>query len=590
MAGSVDVTFSQDEVEEAAKRKPWRTQRDFHAEIDPEEMADTALSYARAAEDGATVANLGERATRLGEESGEADSASLVNGEGRIDPLQGNDDKMDYVTGILVGAMNRALDADEKTSQRIVGPHGLDEAYGRHLSASINEWNGWQDALGEAVYKTRTWAYDTPPAVNVTYNGTSRSVTPTVGADGAALYNIDDWAPEIRERHLRAAAADAVVAADDIDEEITAYRTKLMDYAVELNAQHFDLSEGPLDLWTNEAMATWAADHLSEALNSIPPDPDETERALAGVRAILDGVYDTPYEDAFDAPGPSREMTAEELAYLQAFYGALSREDLAALGNATDYGSLGAVRGETLDAAMRTAANGVLLLTDPEAGGLDPARQRDDIPESIASYVYDYADLLTPDAWVDVPRDFDAFGQLMSRSDLAPGERFGEDLANAAIGIDSRTQYATEGYNADPVNTGTRNFLEVANRRDGLAAELMGDKDFTDRLLGAEFPKTRETYSGEEPEGPALEVDIFTRDGTWLPKGVEVGSEAAEPYADAAYNYLSYAEHAYASDPEDVSRRQIDQGTIDRLLETYGKSDPDRFGRFEDLADGPSTS
>ncbi|WP_129842947.1 hypothetical protein [Streptomyces sp. RFCAC02] len=598
MAGSVDVTFSKDEVEGAAQRKPWRTQRDFHAEIDPEEMADTAMAYARAAAGGAATEDLGERAARVAEESGEGDGAALVDGQGRIDDTVARlqKDSVDRVVGLLIGAMNRALDADEKTSQRIVGPHGLDEAYGRHLSAAINEWNGWQDALGEAVYRTRTWAYDTPPAITLTYNGTSRSVAPSAGADGAALYSIDDWAPEIRERHLRAAATDASTAADDIDEEITAYRTKLMDYAAELNGEGYDISEGPLDLWTGEAMATWAADRLAELLNTDSlaaqldpgsPDAEEINRLMAGIQGILNGVYDTPYEDEFDAPGPSREMTAEELAYLKAFYGRLSGEDLATLGVLSGGGAPGAAT--QLEEAQRTAANGVLLLTDPEAGGLDPARQRDDIPESIAPFVYDYADILTPGVHADVVRDFDGFGQLMSRSDLAPGEQFGEDLANAAIGIDSRTQYVTEGYNADPMNTGTRNFLEVANRRDGLATELMADKDFTDRLLSTEFPKFRDTYSGEEPEGPALAVDIFTRDATWLPKGVAPGSDAAAPYADAAYNYLSYAEHAYTSDPDDVSRRQIDQGTIDRLLETYGKSDPDRFGRFEDLADGPTT-
>jgi hypothetical protein len=593
MAEDTGVGFTTDDVQINAQRWPWRRQQEFHEEIDPEEMERTRQIYARAAEEGVSAGELAQRASELAGGAGARDGRSLADGEQRAGEtargLQDNGGGLAKVADLLTSAIHRAAEADEEVYNLVLGENGLEEKYRRHVDNAAEEWNRLVADIQAKVDAEGYFSFTEAPPVTITFEGKQHTITPTYPEEGVLSYyeNLGSFARSIRSRHLQAAVDDAVLTDDDITGAINAYRNRLLGYARELTAEGYDISEGPLNLWTNEEMARHASDWLSDLLANNP-NPEDIRRALAGVEGILGGVYDTPYSDQFDAPGPSRKMTEAELAYLRTFYEGMTQEELAALGRLPYHDDLSDSQAAAADEAVRVAANGILLLTNPDAGGLDPARQRDDLPLSLTNYVYDYGRYLTPATHPDTVRDYAAFGLLMGRSDLAAGERFSRDLANAAIGIDQRTEDRTEGWIANPMNTGTREFFSVALRREGLAADMMSDPDFTDRMLGTKFPEERSVYTRREDGTSELRVRSFVDEATYLPNGVDGRSEEAKPYVDSAYNYLRYVEHEYTQPPDKQNLRQVDQTVVNRLVDTYSVHYPDRFERFSRLKRDPN--
>ncbi|TDC73661.1 hypothetical protein [Streptomyces hainanensis] len=601
-----DLAFTREDVQATAGRRPWERRREFTAEIDPDDMADTAAAYARAAEEGATAANIAERATRVATEAGEWDGESLVDGQGRIRDTQQDlrPEELEGVTHVLVRAMNEAIVAEEVVAHVIEGGEppvgagelvggrearragrGLEDRYLDHLRAATTEWNGWVDALGTAVYGTRTWEYDTPPTVNVQYDGRWRQVPPSTGADGVPTYSPDHLAPEIRERHLRAAADDAVVAADDIEGAIDAYRSHLTELSMELSTRGYDLSEGPLHLFVNDDMAAWSADQLRELLanaGEYGPDRELLLQYLSGVEGVVLGVYDDEYADH---PAPARRLTDAELSYLETFYGRLDPETLAAIGRAN--WANGATTDEEMDyltnwgdAAMRFTSDGLLMLLNPEIGGHDPARDPGAVPDAVAPYVYDHAARLRGASEESVA-DFSSFGDLMGQSRVAGGQAFSEDLGRAAVAIEPLTADLRHEGSENPVNTGTRELLDVTGRRPEAAAALVGDPDFTRSLMNGHYAQPYDIWGTEWDGGREWKVVGLVERATTLPAGVDPASDQGRAHADAAYAYLSYL------DSPDASGRNNDGSLALDVHKRYAEIDPARFARFEDVGFGP---
>ncbi|GAB2902868.1 hypothetical protein [Streptomyces mayteni] len=600
-----DLAFTREDVQATAGRRPWDRRREFTAEIDPDDMADTAAAYARAAEEGATAANIAERATQVAAESGELDGESLVDGQGRIRDTQQDlrPEELEGVTNVLVRAMNEAVVAEEVVSHVIDGGQppvgagelvggpaarrpgkGLDDRYLDHLRAATTEWNGWVDALGTAVYRTRTWEYDTPPTVNVRYDGRWRQVPPSTGADGVPTYSPDHLAPEIRERHLRAAADDAVTAADDIEGAIDSYRSHLTELATELSTRGYDLSEGPLHLFVNDDMAAWSADQLRELLANAGengPDRELLMRYLSGVEGVVLGVYDDEYADH---PAPARRLTEAELSYLETFYDRLTPETLAAIGRANwTTGATTDAESSYLtnwgNAAMRFTSDGLLMLLNPDVGGHDPVRDPGAVPDALGPYVYDHAARLRG-ASLERVAEFSSFGDLMGQSRVAGGRAFSEDLARAAVAIEPLTSDVRHEVSENPVNTGTRDLLDVAGRRPEAAAALVADPDFTRSLMNNHYAQPYD-ISGTEWDGGRewKAVDLVER-ATTPPAGVDPASERGRAHADAAYAYLSYL------DSPDASGRNNDGSLTLDIYQRYAEIDPARFARFDDLGFG----
>ncbi|WP_190233057.1 hypothetical protein [Streptomyces avicenniae] len=528
-----DFSFSSDEVEDVAGKKPWTRQRDFSAEIRPGEMADTALVYARAAGEADGAGELARHATEVAADAGTLDGAPLVDEDGRIDAtargLQGNGQDMDRVVGYVVRAMNEAITAEEEVTNLILGDGGLEEARSRHISAAVNEWEGWQGALRTAVESPL------PPSltrgridtVQVTYRGTTLDVPPTHRSALETVYQLpDSLAAGIRRRHLDDCADSARATDADITDAVTAYRGRLADYGAELGDLGYDLSDGPLGLFTSEDQAVWAADRLAEELREEPPDHEALRRWTETLESIRLGVHGDP-------PGSTRPLTDAELAYLDAFYGRLDADALVALGRL-------AGEGEDADpptgghAAAQRVANGLTMMLDWRVGGHDPEREPGAIPEALRPFVLDHEDSILfdpslPVGFDDELRRFNDFGDLMGTATVPPGDEFGRVLAEAAVDLGQRTnvQYLLGVVDGVP-NTVSSDLLHVASLNTGLSADLLNDDTFRSGLLGITW---------QDSEGAA---DLITS-GTTIPPGLDHHDNAAGAYVEAAYHLFTDA-------------------------------------------------
>ncbi|MGP3968944.1 CdiA C-terminal domain-containing protein [Streptomyces sp. 6N223] len=252
-----DVEFSREEVEARAGKQPWTRQRLLRTEINPDDMAETAAIYARAAAEARGAQDLAAIATRISQEAGELDTSTIVDGEGRIHEtgrdLQRGGDDIDQVTMHIGFAMNAALDTEEKVHDLIFGPEGLEQKYLDHLRAARAEWEGWGGALQSAVdeYNKNPLYAEVPLPV---LNNSRLEYAPMSGTDpaGGPVFALPDTLPqEIRELHLDAAAKDASNYHREIEEEIEIFRLGLMGRASDLMRLGYDPSQGPFDLFTS---------------------------------------------------------------------------------------------------------------------------------------------------------------------------------------------------------------------------------------------------------------------------------------------------------------------------------------------------
>ncbi|WP_052850006.1 hypothetical protein [Streptomyces avicenniae] len=399
-----ETDFTREDVETAADARPWSRRHAFLDEIDPDGMAETAAQYARAAAEADDAGDLARAATRAAETSGHLDGGSLIDDRERIDStargLHGNGAELDAVTGLLVRAMNRALEAVEEIDVLVEGPCGLDVCHRTQLEAARAELAA-------------------PPLLLTggTYEG-GDLLTPGAVAGGEL-----SRAAMIRLRHLGVVADRASLTDREMGDALAAYRRKLAEYGTELDGLGYDITGGPLDLWTTTGMAAFAADRLTDALRGDVPDVEELQRWTTTLAAIGSRLYDP----LTGRPLPGVTLTAGEIAYLQRFYAALDARELAALGALSGGGPhvLSPAARDSLADALGRVADGVVTLTDPAVGG-----SIDRLPLAVAAYlgVNDDADLPPRDTGELGREQFEDFADLMSTATATPGGELAREL------------------------------------------------------------------------------------------------------------------------------------------------------------------
>ncbi|MEV1008161.1 hypothetical protein [Streptomyces sp. NPDC049881] len=532
------VHFTRADVEQEAGRKPWTDSREFTDEVDPESIADSGVIYSRAAAEAGDAGGKARRATGTAAEAGSVDATTLVDADRRVEETSralGDDgDDAATVAHYLALAAKDALHTAHDVDEAVHGKGGLEEVYQRELEAAGREWADWQARPVQTpvpelalVPPARTpGGLLPPPGGNPPWPGFSES--PEVAAG------------RIRAQHLAVVKAAAVTAAETVDDDITAYHRRLTDYGSELAEHHYDIADSPLHLWTTEGMARHLADQFAGELDRRPPDPDRLLALTEGLSAIL--------TDPYAAPGtPPDPLTETTRAYLEAFLGGLDAADLAALGALTE-------RTEGLDpgqagiqfAAAQRVANSVMLLLDPDLGGVDPAdpQQFDDIPAAVRPFLIGTGDTtlaegLTPavltqinapdGAYRDALTAFNGFGTLMATADTPPGDAFARVLANTAVTAQAMTQYQyMDGGYEDLANSGSGDLLSAVALNTEASAGLLTDDNFRESVLSLHW---------EDSGGAAALIGS----GTTIPEGVDEYSDAARPYVEAAYDVLAYA-------------------------------------------------
>ncbi|WP_052851982.1 hypothetical protein [Streptomyces avicenniae] len=442
-----DFRFRREQVTDAAGKDPWRRQEAFSTEIDPSAIRDSAVAYRRAAEESDVTIDLGQRASALAADAGSANGSSLADAPARDGQTrrQSDPEGMERAVTALLRAANLAVETEERVVA-FIEDGGLDVKISRLSAEAVEEWNGWNSALADAVPgggspvglgQDNTAPGMLAPPVTVAHAGSSQLIFPTLD-DGQAFYRLPPrLGEEIRKKYLDKAGDAARACDEDIADEITAYRRTLAAYAQVIDAEHVDLSEGPLDIFTTPQMAEFAGREVAAELEKDRPNAEALERWTAVMGAIVDDVL--PQAPPFDGEdgAPLRVMTLWEAAYLRTFYDQLEPSHLSTLGRylyednelllnsqapKLEYGSYHRdYRG------AENLADGVQLLLDPAAGGIDPATPvgRDAVPEAIARHVYG-PHVAHPGA--EGSDEALHFGTLMSTTDVASGEQFSRDL------------------------------------------------------------------------------------------------------------------------------------------------------------------
>ncbi|GAB2927293.1 hypothetical protein [Streptomyces mayteni] len=490
-----ELTFSRDEVEAVAEVGPWRLQRAFSSEIDPDDMGDTARAYQRAAGEAADTGELAEWATEIAEGSGGIDGRTVVDGarrDGRTAAeLAGNGEDMAEVSRYLDLAMEAARQTE--LDVRALIDDYLDPRYAELLAAA------------EAEYQRRT---------NLSYfvGGERRTVEYT----DAARPNEPELMSEIRDRYLRMAAEDAQYAHSTMTSDIADYRDILAQYGQRLDDLAYDVTAGPLDLWTTPGMASYAAERLKEAL-ALGGDPELVDRYTATLGSMVDDVL-----SGFPTAGP-RRLSQAEGRYLEEFVAALGEQGLADLGNLSEEG-LSEDDARLLRSGQSAVGSGMMMLLNhdirpPEADSPYGEAAR----AAVAPLQGRWSELFDSDPDSDAFREaltrYNGYGNLLGSSTVAPDIGHGRLLTTTALSVQERTneQYRPDEFlwfDFEPenvvANTGSGNLLRGVAGSPEVASDVLGYGDFTERLLGQQWEDSGGVAeligSGVRPPAPELDT------------------------------------------------------------------------------------
>jgi hypothetical protein len=423
-------------LEERLGLAPWAQADRFLREIDPGQMAESATVYARAASDASGAADLARLATERTGEAGALDGDPLADLGQRVRDtsrdLQGDGRGLADVVGLLVKAMNLAVDTEKKVYRIVYGEGGLDETF----------------------RAARQRALENPDA-----GGT---------ADPAGT---DRWTAT-EDRLVDELRYPVTTAHGELDVAIRGYEHTLTGYGAELLRLGHPLTEGPLNLWTTGTMAERAARSIREELIGKA----DTAR-LADHTAVLEEIVG----HALRLPEGER-LSAAESAYLAEFFRQLGEDGVVSLGRLEPDATALSPGAAALDrAAVRNVANGWNVLNSD--------RLHPDAP--LDAWFEPY--LLTDDqveASGDTVERLNAMGTVLAEATVPPGAIWAEETARSAVGAQRDWQERVAGGDGTwpPVLTGAGDVLLNAARNPEAATALLGDGPFRDALLSRTWP------------------------------------------------------------------------------------------------------
>ncbi|MFX4295066.1 hypothetical protein [Streptomyces bohaiensis] len=432
-----DVTFTPSNAKAEAGKDPWKRTNDFTTEIDPGEMLATSREFANA---GGEAGYAGELAVSASEETADAaeiggqkmhdieahvaETSNLLQGDGEA--LFGVAEKL----GTVVELAEESIDFVEARIEQLDEdlPALSDEGQTEMDNFATEIWTEYLKTVNDLPEGVELEKF--PVVVLVSYGGEEyralNGVVPSDLADAVAEYWLERGATAVKN-------ADTA-----IEEALDEYHASLTKISSDLGEYGYTGAGAPVSIFHTEQMAEYQAERLRVAIEE--EDFDAIHDASRFVGDIANRISDPP----------GTELTDRERDFLHAFYGALSAEDLAALGNLEQSLNPYGATERDLRIAQGVIGDGILALTNPEANGVEvPAH----LPQSIYDLVYG-AEVGTekPDGYealagydpdtgefvVSGLSEYLGFSSLMEHSTLAPGHDFGVAMAESAIRVETQ--------------------------------------------------------------------------------------------------------------------------------------------------------
>ncbi|MFD5315459.1 hypothetical protein [Streptomyces sp. NPDC127098] len=416
-------------LDEGAGPNAWDSGESFLREIDPADMGETALVYARAAGEAEGAGELAEVSDRLAGDSGARDGASFVEAEERLAEtgrgLAGRGAGLYEVVDSLRLSMADAVDTRATVRSCLHDEDGLYATTRRHIAEARRQWEQSRDA---------------------------------------ELCVPDDLPERIVEFHKRAAVDDARTIAERMSDAIGSYRLRMFARAGELLEQGYDVTDGALDLWLTPENARYLARGIRAELELARDRPEDVDpefmlRNLEQLRAIVERS-----RTSCDGFG----VTPEEYAYLDAFY-----EEV---GGGEAFTGLGRLLQRRDDLDLDPGDQGRLTaVAGAFADGVLTAYGRDSVrmPESLADLFRVYKGRHDGAWW----HDFERFGEVLGHASVKPSRRMVEDLVSTAV-VSIRSQHT---------NTGSDGVLHAALLNPEAAGDVIPgyQEPWADRKLAA---------------------------------------------------------------------------------------------------------
>jgi hypothetical protein len=455
-----EITLTRADVVEAAGCDPWELAREFHSDTSVEQIDGLAGIFRNGAAEADDAGAVAQYASSLEERAGTRGSNAIY-ADGAEHLTQTYEDlgaeNLENVSRVLTQVATEADSVLESNEDAIRGPAGLDWLIGVQETAANDEYTAFD-----------TWLTDQDPGGQ----GDSRLFTYEIHGERFTgtkpTFPKDEVRSRIREYRLGEAADGVSASYETMFDDVDGYYGMLHTKEGELAEYGYDVSDSPLNFWHTEGRAEHEAEQLERLLAQDNPDPEELARYTAGAGALADGVH-----------ANGEELTAAERAYLQAYFGTLEDDDLAALGHLSH-----ASDPERFAGSQENVANAVNALMDPAAGGLDPEADAADVPASIRALTDGgllHDDMPGVEAH-DRVAHYNGLGALMAQATMPPGDVFGQQVASAALDIQHDYELAwlrNEDFN---FLEGSSQMLDMVATNPEAAALTLADPDRADRL------------------------------------------------------------------------------------------------------------
>ncbi|WP_052850930.1 hypothetical protein [Streptomyces avicenniae] len=451
-------------------------------------------------------------------------------------PGQDDGSAMEQVSRLITQSRTAATDTVTEM-QRVIDDG---EEHADHGLTGVLEIN-----RGAAEERWATWRKDAYPlgsdapegGLGVDFDGVK--VAEVYGPEYAAPPAL---AHRIREFYLDDTALAAVTTQETLVEIVADYRHRLMDYGTQLADAGYDLSAGPMDLWTNEEMARYTA----EQINTNGYDDAEALLRLLG-----------PLQSLIDAARSGRTLTAAERDYMTGLLEGISGNTFARIARSEADGAQvypGMPGWASLSGTERSPAgvlaDAVMLLNDPARTGTD--QDSVVLPEGLdllRPRHDENGDALDPGAedGLEYLRDHDDVALFLSQATIPPSDLMAREMADSAL-YTQELYIRHEEYRGSVPTSGANRLLETVARNPEASAGLLADRKFTDRLFDQQW------------ENSAGAASLVTS-GTTYPNDLPTDRRGESAYATAR-------DHVTRVGTDDHDAVERGRGPIPRDVET----------------------